>query len=53
MDIKVPPGTNPQKLLESKFGTYDDAASRLSDTDKFPNTKEGPQPSPFKSLRDG
>lgn len=53
MDLKVPTSGDPQKAVESKFGKYDDAASRLSDADKFPNLKEGPQPSPFKSLRDG
>ncbi len=51
-DIKVPPSTNPQKQIDSKFGTYKDPAETLSDTDKFPNMTEGPQPSPFKSLKD-
>ncbi len=51
-DIKVPDNTNPQKAIDSKFGTYKDAAENLSDNDRFPNMKEGPQPSPFKSMRD-
>lgn len=52
-DIKVPDNTNPQKGIDSKFGTYADPASKLSDGDKFPNMKEGAQPSPFKSVREG
>lgn len=42
---------NPQKAIEQAQGTYKDAASELSDGDRFPNMTEGPQPSPFKSLR--
>lgn len=52
-DIKPAPDGNTQKAVESRFGTYKDAASTLSDNDRFPNMKEGPQPSPFKSMRDG
>ncbi len=53
-DPKLPTGNeNPQKAVESRFGTYKDAAATLSDNDRFPNMKEGPQPSPFKSMRDG
>jgi hypothetical protein len=52
-DIKPDANGNTQKSIDSKFGTYKDPASTLSDADRFPNTKEGPQPSPFKSLRDG
>jgi len=51
-DIKVPSGTNPQKAIETKHGTYKDPVETLSESDRFPNTTEGPQPSPFKSLRD-
>ena len=50
-DIKAPDNTNPQKAIDSRFGTYKDAASTLSDADRFPNTKEGPGPTPFKSVR--
>lgn len=50
-DIKVPDNSNPQKAVESKFGKYEDPASKLSDNDRFPNMKEGPSPTPFKSLR--
>jgi hypothetical protein len=51
-DLKIPDNSNPQKAVESRYGKYDDAASKLSDNDRLPNMKEGPAPSPFKSLRD-
>ena len=38
---------NPDKVTH---GTYKDAAVTLPEADKFPNLKEGPQPSPFKGL---
>lgn len=43
---------NPQQAVESAFGTYADPAGKLSDGDRFPNTSPGPDPKPFKSLRD-
>jgi hypothetical protein len=52
-DIKPSPNQNPQQAIDARFGTYKDAAANLSDADKFPNTKEGPQPSPFRNMRTG
>lgn len=47
----VSPGTNPQDMIESAEGKYDDAASRMTDEQRFPMLPKGPDPKPHGPLQ--
>lgn len=44
---------DPNDALKKSQGTYDDAASRLSEAQRFPVGPMGPAPSPFKGTQNG